>query len=156
MDPGRHFLTATRNGFVTQGLSPQGGTRQITALELAPAQKMKEVVLKLFPQGIIAGHITDEDGEPLASVMVQCMRLGYQRGKKQLLPANATSTNDLGEYRLHGLAPGRYYITATYRLPDIGAVPERITGGAQAQQAAEEGYATTYYPNTTQADSAAT
>src|SRR5260370_18072133 len=74
IDPGRYFLTATRNGFVTQGLSPQGSARQITALELAPAQKMKEVVLKLFPQGVITGHITDEEGEPLASVMVQGMR----------------------------------------------------------------------------------
>src|SRR5258708_6021404 len=97
IDPGRYFLTATRNGFVTQGLSTQGSARQITALDLAPAQKMKEVVLKLFPQGVITGHITDEDGEPLASVMVQCMRVGYPRGKKQLMPANGTSTNDLGD-----------------------------------------------------------
>src|SRR5260370_2367859 len=110
MDPGRHFLTATRNGFVTQGLSPQGGTRQITALELAPAQKMKEVVLKLFPQGVITGHITDEEGDPLASVMVQCMPAGYPRGKKQLMPANATSTTDPSESPLPRLTPRLQHI----------------------------------------------
>jgi len=157
IDPGRYFLMATRNGFVTQGLSPQGGARQVTALDLAAGQKMKEVVLKLFPQGVITGHITDEDGDPIANVMVQCLRLGYPRGKKQLMPANGTSTNDLGEYRIHSLAPGRYYVSATDRSPEMfsGGVGERVTGSAQAQQAAEEGYATTYYPNTTQADSAA-
>ena len=38
------------------------------------------------------------------------MRYSYAMGKKQLMPMGGAITNDLGEYRISGLGPGRYYI----------------------------------------------
>ena len=113
---------------------------------------MKEVVFKLFPQGVITGHVIDEDGEPLANAAVQCMRVGYQCGKRQLLPAGGARANDLGEYRVRELAAGRYYVSASYRAQDmfISTTSEWLMGGA-----AEDAYGPTYYPNTTEANSAA-
>jgi hypothetical protein len=46
-------------------------------------------------------------------------------------------TNDIGEFRLYGLAPGDYYISATLRNFTIGESDDR------------SGYAPTYYPGTT-------
>lgn len=154
VDPGRYNFTATRNGYVMQGYSPQGGTNRNAMLTLANGQTLKEVVFKLTPQGVITGRVVDEDGEPLANVMIQCMTFGYQRGRRQLMPSNGMNTNDLGEFRLHGLRPGKYIISATYRSPDMYMPVERIVGSPQAAQAADEGYAMTYYPNTTSAESA--
>ena len=158
VDPGRYSLLASRNGFVTQQYSRDGAARRATTLTLAAGQKMTDVIFKLTPQAIIAGHIVDEDGEPLAGVTVQTMRVGYARdGKKQLMPGAGAATNDLGEYRIRGLAPGKYFLAAIYRSAGMNSydLPERITGGSEAQQAADEGYPTTYYPNATRAESAA-
>jgi protocatechuate 3,4-dioxygenase beta subunit len=156
VDPGRYNFAASRNGFVTQTYSAQGSTNRNTLLTLTNGNKLKEIVFKLTPQGVISGRILDEDGEPLANVAVQCLRYGYQRGRRQLMGQNGGSTDDLGEFRLFGMPPGKYVISATYRSGDMFGpmAPERTVGTAQSVQAAEEGYATTYYPNTTNAESA--
>jgi hypothetical protein len=81
------------------------------------------------------------------------MRLQYQNGRRRLTPAgrNAT-TNDLGQFRIYGLPPGEYYVSASYRnttsmvLDMIGGA-----GGAVARSASPadtSGYASTYYPST--------
>jgi hypothetical protein len=155
VDPGQYNFSASRNAFVTQQYSAQGSSRQGTTLTLTNGQKLKELAFKLTPQGVIGGRILDEDGEPMANVMVQCMFFGYQRGKRQLLGRNAVSTDDRGEFRMHGLSPGKYIISATYQSPDIYmAITERVAGSQASQAAAEEGYATTFYPNTTNPESA--
>jgi protocatechuate 3,4-dioxygenase beta subunit len=152
VDPGRYSFSASRNGYVSQQYSPTGNTRQGTTLTLANGQKMKDLVFKLTPQGVISGRILDEDGEPMSNVTVQCMVFGYQRGKKQLMNRNASNTDDRGEFRIHGLSPGKYILSATYQSPDMFmGVADRISPAAPAS---EEGYATTFYPNTTNADNA--
>src|SRR5206468_8364507 len=47
--------------------------------------------------------------------------------------------NDLGEYRIVGLAPGRYYLRASYGTP------------VMFDQTAAEDYVPTYYPGTADA-----
>jgi protocatechuate 3,4-dioxygenase beta subunit len=37
------------------------------------------------------------------------MRYTYRSGKKELTPTGMVFTNDLGEYRIFGLSPGRYF-----------------------------------------------
>ena len=96
---------------------------------------------------MISGRILDEEGEPLAYVQVQAMLFRYMQGKRQLVPANGGSTNDLGEYRIFGLAPGRYYLSATHRGGQM-TMPNVVSAGAAANQP-EEGYAATYYPGST-------
>jgi hypothetical protein len=152
VDPGRYNFAASRNGFVGQTYSPQGSTSRYAPVALANGQHLKEIVFKLTPQGVISGRILDEDGEPMMNVAVQCMVYGYQRGRRQLMNQGGGSTNDLGEFRLFGLRPGKYVVSATYQSRDTA--PERTVGTAQSVQAAEEGYATTYYPNSTSPESA--
>ena len=91
-------------------------------------------VFRLIPNAVIAGRVSAEDGEPVAGVSVQVLRYLYVGDERQLIPAGQGETNDLGEYRIVGLAPGQYYASAT-----VGARP----------QAGEEGFAPTFYPGTT-------
>ena len=67
--------------------------------------------LTLIPSAVISGRVTDEHGEPAARV--------YVRATVTAVVAE-TRTNDLGEYRLFGLRPGAYVISAErYSGPSI-------------------------------------
>src|SRR5215216_7951510 len=60
------------------------------------------------------------------------------------MPAGAGAmTDDLGQFRLYGLTPGEYVISASTRPPFASGPPNR-----QAQDQPEEGYAPTFYPGT--------
>src|SRR3954466_5554302 len=85
---------------------------------------------------VITGKITDADGDPLRDVNVMATRIGSQR---QHDSGNGT-TNDLGEFRIPDLHPGRYTVLATPRrdLP--------VLDGAKSAQG--EVYVSTYYPGT--------
>src|SRR5207244_1328225 len=63
-------------------------------------------------------------------------------------------TDDLGEYRIFGLVPGRYYLSATCRMQNMMAMGaqdlhtwQAIVAGTPTG-AADEDYAPTYYPGT--------
>src|ERR1700736_520735 len=156
VDPARYMLNASRNGFVSQQYSPQGTPRRGATLTLERAQNMTQIRFRLTPEGVITGRILDQDGDPMPNVMVQVLRFSYVRGRKQLMPQNSGQTNDLGEYRLHDLAPGKYYVGATWHGPQFQQGNVIPVGSPQAQAASEEGYAPTYYPNTANPDAAST
>ncbi len=81
--------------------------------------EMKDLTITMTPQGVIAGKIMDKDGDPVVSAQVQTTRYTYASGRKQLQATGGAQTNDLGEYRLINLAPGRYYICATDSRPTL-------------------------------------
>lgn len=146
IEPGRYRLGVQRAGFVNQQYGARGPSSPGTVLTLSKSQKLKDLTFKLVPQAVITGRVLDEDGDPVPNVSVQVMRSGYFRGKKQWIPAGASTTNDLGEYRVHSLAPGRYLLSAMYRPG--GFMMESTQGGAA------ETYAPTYYPSAASPDSA--
>ena len=43
------------------------------------------------------------------------MRYQYVQGMRQLVPAGTAQTDDRGEYRVWGLNPGEYYVSAIAR-----------------------------------------
>jgi len=148
LDPGRYSFTASRNGFITQSYSSDGSLLRVTPVTLAKGQALKQLVFKLTPQGVISGRVLDEDGEPLADAYVRPMVFRYMSGRRELVPAGGTSTNDLGEFRLHNLRPGKYIVSASRISPYRPGAPERIVGSAQAVAPVDEGYVTTYHPST--------
>jgi Carboxypeptidase regulatory-like domain len=148
IEPGEYRLTANRNGFAQTEYGARAPQRPGTPLTLASKQRMREIVLRLTPHAVIAGRILDEDGEPVARVQVQPMRARYLQGRMQLMPAaGGASTNDLGEYRIFGLAPGRYNLSASLMDRMFGGQPDIAEDSA-------EGYVPTFYPGTHTASSA--
>ncbi len=144
LEPGNYFMTAQRNGFTNGQSGGSGRDPSSTSVTLNPGQHTSDIVLKLVPHGVIAGRVLDEDGEPVQGVQVSVLRRQFFRGKRQLMPSGASATDDLGEYRIFGLAPGKYYLSATYRRWNTMMAQDRTPGGAP-----EEGYAPTYFPGTT-------
>ncbi len=64
----------------------------------------------LIPQAAISGKVVDEDGFPAENVVIEAMRFRQIDGQRQFRSTANTQANDLGEYRLAGLAAGRYYL----------------------------------------------
>jgi protocatechuate 3,4-dioxygenase beta subunit len=150
IDPGRYRLTVSRVGFVTQEYGQKKTDGPGAVLSLRPGQEIKDLLFRLIPSGVIAGRILDEDGEPLPSVNVTAAREVYSEGKRALSVGGTVETNDLGEYRLFGLSPGRYFVSAVYPRFSRSAGDEDSASSELEQQ----GYAKMYYPGTADAGKA--
>lgn len=154
LDPGGYKLRVSRVGFVTYEYGQRKPGDPGATLSLRPGQQIKDLVFRLIPDGVIAGRILDEDGEPLPSVVVSALREVFTEGKRSLSTAAIVETNDRGEYRLFGLPPGRYFVSALYmqwnRFGDSSGEP------ADPVDASSQGYARMYYPGTPDAGKATT
>lgn len=110
---GRYRLSASRNGYLMR--DPRfGGTSRASIVSLSSGQHADGVVLRLIPSAVISGRVTTEGDEPVPNVFVQAMKYTYQGDKRQLADVGTSTTNDRGEYRIWGLAPGKYYVRATH------------------------------------------
>lgn len=78
---------------------------------MSPA--VQDVKISMTGTGVISGRISDAQGQPAANVAVRAMKTSFTQGRESLQEVLATITNDLGEYRLFFLAPGKYYVGAT-------------------------------------------
>ncbi len=139
--PGNYYVTANKSGFLaTQG---RGG---VSPIQLTAGAQKTGLTLKLTPQSIISGSVFDEEGDPVQGAQVQVFQRRKAAGKLRWQPVNGGTTNDRGEYRLPGLAAGEYAVSATYRDP-MAQMNARALVRPQV-------YATTYYPNGIDANSA--
>jgi len=145
LQAGRYYLTVSRSGFVPQNYAQRKPDDPGAVLTLRPGQAVKDLLFRMIPCAVITGKIVDEDGEPLRSVAVSALRQMYSEGKRTLTATTIATTNDLGEYRLFDLAPGRYFVSAVYPRWNRFAG----TGESGDSDAHREGYAKMYYPGTT-------
>lgn len=107
VDPGDYQIAAQRDNF--QYTAP----RRPEPVSLKPGDAKKDVVLKVAPLGVIAGSVRDENGDPVQNVQVSLMTWQYNAAGRQLTARGSAPTNDLGEYRLFGVTPGKYYLRAS-------------------------------------------
>lgn len=155
---GTYTITATKAGFVDGAFGQRRALRNGTPIQLADGQQLANVDLALARGAVISGHVLDEDGEPLARTTVQVLRYQYQRGERRLVPAGGDQTDDRGQYRVFGLLPGDYVVSATaafdgfLRRVMISPSPQSIEVD---DASTATGYAPTYYPGVIAAADAA-
>jgi protocatechuate 3,4-dioxygenase beta subunit len=145
--PGQYRLRVARNNYVTQEYGQRTVSGPGATLTLVGGQEMKDLLFRLIPSATIAGRVEDEDGEPIAWAHVTALRSSYSDGKRTYTSAGMNSTNDLGEYRLFGLPPGRYFVSATYHPGAVHAGPDSDFDYNGADNL-KENYILTYYPGT--------
>jgi sarcosine oxidase gamma subunit len=115
--PGRYNLSAHRTGYVSQAYGQKLSnlqTSQGTVLRVQAGETLSNIDLKMIRGGVIEGRVVDSDGEPLAHVEVMLERYTTLEGKRGLHPMDGQSTDDRGQYRIFGIAPGRYCVSAQY------------------------------------------
>jgi protocatechuate 3,4-dioxygenase beta subunit len=139
---GRYSLNASKGSYVNLAY---GQTRPFEGgkpLEILDGQKVEKVDFSLPRGAIITGRVVDEYGEPVADTQVMPMRSMNQGGRRRMVMSGRPSmTNDIGEFRIFGLPPGQYVISATLR--------SNMMMGAESND--RSGYAPTYFPGTTNA-----
>src|SRR4029079_1884247 len=113
---GRFNLSVTKSGFVSMQYGQSRPFEPGRPIELTDAQVMDKADVALPRGSVLAGRVVDEAGEAVAEADVTAMRMQYQNGRRRLVPSGRNaSTNDLGQFRIYGLPPGEYYVSATLR-----------------------------------------
>jgi 5-hydroxyisourate hydrolase-like protein (transthyretin family) len=122
--PGAYRVVVTHAGHVNAeyGQRYPGGTPSM--LVLAPGQRAMDLRIAMTRAGVISGHITDK-GQPIGQADAFAMRAVYTEGQLSLTPVLSIRTDDLGEYHLFWLPPGRYYIVAAV-WDFAGSVPRYV------------------------------
>jgi hypothetical protein len=146
---GRYTLSASKAGFVALQYGQRRPSESGTPIELGDGQTIEKITIGLPRGSVLGGRITDEFGEPVANASVTAWRYAYAAGTRRMMPAGQNArdtTDDQGHFRLFGLPPGEYYVSATLR-----------TGGPEVTDPMGElsGYASTYFPGTTNVADAA-
>jgi len=148
--PGRYTLMVMRNGYVSQTygqkstdmMSAMMSPMQGTQLTVRAGETLSQVNFQLIRGGAVEGQITDQSNEPLSRVMVQLSRYRTMQGKRSLMPVSMGQTDDRGHFRLFEIAPGSYYLSASYAsfgFPDGGgAFPPTYYPGALSPQEASK------------------
>lgn len=158
---GRFTLSATKPGYVTS--SQYGPLAPSSALSFDPGrpfiltddQIIEKLDISLPRGGVITGRITDEFGEPVAGVPFRAERYTWGPGGRQLgtfttgmfINPGTMVTDDLGEYRIFGLPPGEYVVSARI---DAAA----LTSGPGGDADAAAGFLPTYFPGTVKVEEA--
>jgi hypothetical protein len=143
---GRFTIRVVKAGFVTTTFGqPSANPGNIT---LQAGQRYDRGEMRLPRGGVITGRVLDAFGDPVTEAGVSAYRAEYiQPGVRRLYASRGAQTNDLGDFRLYGLPPGKYYVGASLRsLPpvmpgDSGTAPPRIVPST-------DGVATTFFPGT--------
>jgi hypothetical protein len=148
--PGRYRLFVERTGY--QEIIKQRERSEGRLITLAPEQELKDFVIHLQAAAVIEGRVTDEDGDPMAEAQIAVFRQTFVAGHTRWEQIAAERTNDLGEYRISGLAPGQYFVAVT-PPPDFRSLIETAGNkprgpAATAEKPANYAYQTTYYPGT--------
>ena len=139
VDPGRYRVFVERTGFIQAGEHH----RRSEGIEVSVArgQQVKGVVLRVLPAAAVTGRVIDEDGDPMPDIDVSVARVGFSSCRRQLESAGTARTNDLGEYRIPGLAPAKYFVYVT-PPPAYSSIADR----QKSKSKPDYSYVTDYYP----------
>jgi hypothetical protein len=136
---GRWQLSASKAGFITLQYGQRRPFESGRPIELAEGETMARADFTLPRGAAVTGRVMDEFGDPIAGARVVVMRYQSFQGSRGLVPAGfGDETDDTGAYRIYGVGPGDYYVSATVRAQGMFA----------DETADTTGYAPTYYPGT--------
>jgi hypothetical protein len=132
---GLFVVQAQREGFY--GIRSGGRRTATREIEIVPAQNNRSLSLNLVPDAVIRVTVRGPDGQAAPNVTVRVSRKAYFGGRPYLQGTGVSGpTDDRGAFRIFGLEPGDYYLTARSNLQ---------TGAALNSQS----FVYSYYPGTT-------
>ncbi len=128
---GSYILAVNRSGYREEVYSTGSGGSVGTPLTVAAGQVIRDIVFKLTPLGVLSGSVVDEDGRPVASVMVTAL----PADRAGTIIMRVVTTGQSGEFRVPNLAAGSYTLVAA----------------PQTRSSEREVHLATYYPSATEA-----
>jgi hypothetical protein len=145
--PGGYTITVQRDGYLPLSAGRIGNYKMPPIFSVNSGQVISSLVYRLAPSAVVSGKVKFDDAEPASNVTIQLYRSFYERGRHGYAAAASTRTDDRGEYRVHGLEPGVYYVAALYQAPPrpANAQPETRKDSI-GNPVAELNYAITFFP----------
>ncbi len=138
---GSYTVVASKSGFVPETRGAETGPGGVA---LAEGEERSDVDFELSRAGVVSGRIRDEDGSPLEGARVEVWRTGIANGQRVLSVVGRATADDRGRFRVGGLPPGFYLVSAADPAWDAAADPVGPLS-----------YAPTYYPGVAFPDAAA-
>jgi hypothetical protein len=137
LSAGRYVVGVSRGSYVTLSYGQRRPNEPGKPIEVLDGQRVEKVDFALPRGAILTGRILDEFGDPADGVSVVLTPTREVPGRRRIEGRRFAATNDLGEFRIVGVPPGQYYLSA------VGSRPDDVDSDERA------GYDATYYPGTT-------
>jgi len=158
--PGRYALMARKPGYLPFGYGQKSYMGPLEPVSVGAGEEIATLEIVLPRGSAITGRVTNEYGEPVLRATVSAMRFGYTPTGQQTLQlgrsvdgsnpngivqlsGSRAVTDDLGQFRLFGLEPGEYIVSAVATDPMQGRV---ISFGPNAAAGLAAASAPTFYP----------
>jgi protocatechuate 3,4-dioxygenase beta subunit len=149
--PGHYKIRIYKVGYLAQDYGEDSADGSGASLTVRPGENISDLLFRMVPEGVLSGRVIDEDGASVVDAAVTALRMQFRRGQRKLFAIATIQTNDLGEYRLYDLPPGRYYVRAASQEQDT---KEKKRPKGNDTTPAQSGYAAVYYPGTSDAKEA--
>ena len=144
---GRYTITVQREGYLPLSAGRVGDYKMPPIFLVNSGETISSFVFRLIPSGVVTGKVKFDDAEPAVNVAIQLYRSYYDRGRHGFAAAASARTDDRGEYRVHGLEPGSYYVAALYQAPPRPAdAAEQTRTDALGNPLPDLNYAVTFFP----------
>ena len=139
LPPGRYYVAARKPRFLRLAY----GQRVNSALEglsivVRSGERITNINIPLPLASVLSGIVTDAQGEPAQGTTVSVWRLEWFDGERVVRQAETDIVDDRGQYRVPGLPPGDYIVSATQGVPGVSS----------AAQSTAAQWTTTFYPGT--------
>lgn len=125
---GNYSVVATLTGFAYPDPNPGTPGPRGPEVNLGSGQRAENITIRLAPTLSISGRILDKDGKPATSLFVSPGQKAYDaNGLETVRSWTSARLNETGAYRISGLLPGEYYVSAagTY-YPGVGSLREAV------------------------------
>ena len=142
LPPGRYTVSASRVGYLRLDYGQQRPDERGADVIVSASSASDRIDFTLPHDGVITVRVLDERGEPAPGYSVRAYRQNPASGSRLVAAGEADpflirATDDRGEIRLWGLAPGEYYVGVEPGTLASVLTPSRRTQGQ------------TFYPGTT-------
>jgi uncharacterized GH25 family protein len=138
VEAGPYVVQLERSGY-----APDQKASRERQIKVAAEQDTVDLVFHMVAAGVLSGKIVDSDGDPLRNFSVVASAGSGDATRRTTNRLQSAVTNDLGEYRIADLPPGKYFVQAT---PQDNEGPP--SPGEKENAKGRLAYATTYFPGT--------
>jgi hypothetical protein len=159
---GKYSLNGAKRGYISAGYDQHD--QFSTAIVTGAGLDTETLTLRLAPTALITGKVLDESGDPVRHAMVSVYYDDHSAGVDQIHMHSGAQTNDQGVYEITRLRPGTYFLSVAAKPwyavhPTSEAPGNRSRSRANASASSVDpsldvAYATTYYSDATDPESA--
>ncbi len=110
---GSYRLFFEHDGFVRAEYGQRAPGKAGVPFEITGGKTANGISVPLTATSAIYGKVVNAANDPVVNATVKALKPAYQNGERSLQAVQSVQTDDRGEYRLFGLPPGNYFLSAT-------------------------------------------